>query len=270
LGLSTDGGATFTYKTTLDGIGDNIVRDCYFSGLTFYAATNGGVSFTPPPTAPTGLTATAVSPTQIDLAWTDTSSNEAGFKIEQPAGTLINTTAVNATSYSHTGLTCGTTYNYTVTATNPYGDSTSVTTSAMTQACTLTLATTGNGTGTVGSSGTPAGTSCGANCLSYLSSTAVTLTAVASGGSTFVGWNCTPAFTSGNTLTAATTCTAIFTYDPIYNLTLATTGGGTGTINSSGTPAGVSCGANCLTYVSTTIVTLTATGTNGSTFMGWS
>jgi len=34
-----------------------------------------------PPTAPSGLTATAVSQTQIDLLWTDNSSNETGFKI---------------------------------------------------------------------------------------------------------------------------------------------------------------------------------------------
>ena len=35
------------------------------------------------PAAPTNLTATAVSSTQINLAWTDNASNETGFAIEQ-------------------------------------------------------------------------------------------------------------------------------------------------------------------------------------------
>jgi len=105
-----------------------------------------------PPLAPSGLTATPVSPSQINLAWTDNSSDETGFKVESPAGTLINTTAANATSYSHTGLTCNTTYNYQVKATSAAGDSTGVTASATTAACSavtypVTLAT--NGTGMV-------------------------------------------------------------------------------------------------------------------------
>ena len=33
-----------------------------------------------PPAAPSGLLATAVSSTQIDLSWTDNSSSESGFK----------------------------------------------------------------------------------------------------------------------------------------------------------------------------------------------
>jgi len=88
-----------------------------------------------PPVAPSSLSATAVSATQIDLAWTDNSSDETGFKIERPAGTLINTTAVNANSYSNTGLTCGTSYTYSVKATGLGGDSTAVTASATTAPC---------------------------------------------------------------------------------------------------------------------------------------
>lgn len=71
--------------------------------------------------APSGLTATAVSDSQIDLAWTDNSSVESGVKIEQsPNGstgwTLIHTTGANATSYSVTGLSSGTTYYFRVRA----------------------------------------------------------------------------------------------------------------------------------------------------------
>jgi len=41
------------------------------------------VSCAAPPNAPSGLTATAVSQHQINLAWADNSSDESGFKIER-------------------------------------------------------------------------------------------------------------------------------------------------------------------------------------------
>lgn len=71
--------------------------------------------------APTSLTATAVSQSQIDLAWTDNSSVETGYEVEQSAnGTTgwsnITTTAANATSFSVTGLTEATTYYFRVRA----------------------------------------------------------------------------------------------------------------------------------------------------------
>jgi len=68
-----------------------------------------------------------------DLSWTDNSSDETGFKVERD-GTLIATTAADATSYSDSGLPCGTTYSYSVKAFNVSGDSTAVTGSA-TLAC---------------------------------------------------------------------------------------------------------------------------------------
>jgi len=36
-----------------------------------------------PPAAPSGLSATAVAKTQINLSWTDNANNETGFKIER-------------------------------------------------------------------------------------------------------------------------------------------------------------------------------------------
>ncbi|MGI8407767.1 MAG: fibronectin type III domain-containing protein, partial [Actinomycetota bacterium] len=81
----------------------------------------------PAPTAPSGLTATATSSSQINLAWTDTSSNEDGFKIERSSdGTnfsQIATVGSNSTSYSNTGLAGSTTYHYRVRAYNSGGDS---------------------------------------------------------------------------------------------------------------------------------------------------
>jgi len=84
--------------------------------------------------APTYLTANPVSQTQINLSWTDNSTDESGFKIER-AGSLITTTAADAIKYSDSGLSCGTTYSYSIKATNANGDSIAVTSSATTEAC---------------------------------------------------------------------------------------------------------------------------------------
>jgi calcineurin-like phosphoesterase family protein/purple acid phosphatase-like protein/fibronectin type III domain protein len=75
------------------------------------------------PTAPSGLTATAISRSRIDLAWQDNSGNETGFQVERArsggAFSLIATTAAGATSYSNTsGLTPNKTYSYRVRAVN--------------------------------------------------------------------------------------------------------------------------------------------------------
>jgi hypothetical protein len=82
-----------------------------------------------PPAAPTGLGATAVSSSQINLNWTDNSDNETGFRIERCTGDGCNTFAqiatvgANVTSYSNTGLSASTTYKYRVRAYNSGGDS---------------------------------------------------------------------------------------------------------------------------------------------------
>ena len=81
-----------------------------------------------PPAAPSGLTATAASTTQINLTWTDNSSNETGFKIERKTGAggtyaQIATVGASVTTYSNTGLAIGTNYFYRVRATNAAGDS---------------------------------------------------------------------------------------------------------------------------------------------------
>ncbi len=80
------------------------------------------------PKAPGNLIANAVSSSQIDLAWADSSNNEGGFKIErktEAAGTYaeIDTVDANVTSYFNTGLTEGVTYFYRVRAFNAGGNS---------------------------------------------------------------------------------------------------------------------------------------------------
>ena len=86
---------------------------------------NGGVTS---PNAPNSLSSTVVSSSQIDLFWTDNSTNESGFKIErktESAGTYteIVTVSANVTSYSDTGLNASTTYYYRLRAYNSSGNS---------------------------------------------------------------------------------------------------------------------------------------------------
>ncbi len=73
----------------------------------------------PEPTAPakvTGLTATAVSTSQIDLVWAANSEdNIAHYKVYRDG---VQITTVTTTSYSDTGLAEGTTYTYQVSAVN--------------------------------------------------------------------------------------------------------------------------------------------------------
>jgi hypothetical protein len=95
----------------------------------------------PTPAAPSGLTAAAVSSSQINLTWVDSDTNEQGFKIERCTGAgcsnfaQIATVGANVTGYSNTGLTGSTSYSYRVRAYNGTGDSDdSNTASAVTQA----------------------------------------------------------------------------------------------------------------------------------------
>ena len=72
----------------------------------------------------TGLSATAVSSSRIDLHWRDNSANETGFKILRrrdglPEWTEVGTTSANVASFSDGGsLSPGTTYRYRVRAFN--------------------------------------------------------------------------------------------------------------------------------------------------------
>lgn len=109
------------------------------SGLSDSSVRSGVFTIGAVPAAPTSLSATPVSTTQIDLTWLDESDNETGFKVEQKTGvggtySQIATPAANAQSLSVTGLTAATTYYFRLRATNTYGDSTySNETSATTQ-----------------------------------------------------------------------------------------------------------------------------------------
>ena len=81
----------------------------------------------PPPAirAPIGLTATAVSATGINLAWTDSATNETGFRVDRCSGAACTNfaqvgtnLAANSVAFSDTGLTASTSYSYRVRAFN--------------------------------------------------------------------------------------------------------------------------------------------------------
>ena len=80
-----------------------------------------------PPAAPTTLAATAMSASQIDLAWDDQSPDELGFEIERsPDGAaweMIATTGAGMTDYADPGLAPNTLYNYRVRSYNGAGGS---------------------------------------------------------------------------------------------------------------------------------------------------
>ena len=81
------------------------------------------------PAAPSNLTATAVSSSQINLSWTDNSDNETGFIIERCQGmgctdfAKIATEGANITTYSNSSLMGNATYTYKVQAYNAGGNS---------------------------------------------------------------------------------------------------------------------------------------------------
>ena len=111
----------------------------------------------------------------LRLTWQDTSTNEAGFKIERQSGgsvTQLATVGSNVTSYTDSGVTNGTVYCYRVRAFNASGTST-----PSNQACanaTIPSGTVPVGSGTNGStSGTggspsPTGSGSGSGSVSYI------------------------------------------------------------------------------------------------------
>jgi hypothetical protein len=80
-----------------------------------------------PPAAPSDLTATAVSSSQIDLAWTDNSDNETVFNVERSLDGISygfhDSVGADVEAYSDAGLAANTPHWYRVSASNPDGTS---------------------------------------------------------------------------------------------------------------------------------------------------
>jgi fibronectin type 3 domain-containing protein len=81
------------------------------------------------PAAPSGLTGTVASGTQVNLVWADNSDNETNFVVERCAGVacsnfaVVQTVVAGSTSYNDTGLTQNTQYSWRVRAINTFGTS---------------------------------------------------------------------------------------------------------------------------------------------------
>lgn len=111
------------------------------------------------PLAPAGLAASAISASDIRLAWTDVATNESSYVIERGLGTgaavlytTIATLPADTTSYTDTGLSASTAYSYKVSASNSLGLGTAGPVSATTASPSGTI-TTGVDIGNVGAAG---------------------------------------------------------------------------------------------------------------------
>lgn len=110
-------GTTFTYRVRAFNSLPNPAGVAPIEGDSFYS---NEASVTTPLNPPAGLTATAVSTTQITLTWTDNSRSEDGYKIERktPGVDFVQIAAVGpgTTTFSDAGLTTNTLYTYRVRA----------------------------------------------------------------------------------------------------------------------------------------------------------
>ncbi len=92
-----------------------------FQGSSVYAASNNFIvrtfvgSDTTPPTVPTGLTATPIATSQINLAWSASTDDFelSGYQVFRDGVQIATTTT---TAYSDVGLSASTTYSYYLTA----------------------------------------------------------------------------------------------------------------------------------------------------------
>ena len=124
---------TYNYRVrSIDAAGNERVS----ANSTFKTA---AAADTVPPSTPTGLTATAVSATQINLSWNPSTDNVGvtGYQILRN-GTQVGTSTT--TTFSNTGLSPNTAYSYTVRAVDAAANISGL--SAPAGATTLTLDTT--------------------------------------------------------------------------------------------------------------------------------
>ena len=83
--------------------------------------------FNPPPPAPSGLSVTPLSATQVSISWNENFLSVTGYTVERQnadgSWSVIATLSAGATSYVDMGLTPGVSYSYRVTASNAIGSS---------------------------------------------------------------------------------------------------------------------------------------------------
>src|SRR5256885_2125590 len=94
---------------------------------TFTAYYSTGSTTTSPPSSPTGLAATAISTSQINLSWTAPSGTVSGYEIERSAdggstwSNIVSNTGNTETTSSYTDLSSLIHCNYRISTTNSIG-----------------------------------------------------------------------------------------------------------------------------------------------------
>ena len=108
---------TYTYR----------VRAFNAAGVSAYSQPASATTLPAALGAPTMLTASALSKSQVRLAWRDNSSAETGFRIERSTNAskfaLLTTVAAGVVTFTDGGLRAGETYYYRVIAVNASGKS---------------------------------------------------------------------------------------------------------------------------------------------------
>lgn len=144
-GLSS--GKTYSYTVAAYDAAGNTSKQTTSASVTTQTAD------TTAPTVPGGLSATAVSSSEISLAWTAATDavGVKGYKVFRGGAEIAS---VAGTAFADTGLSPATTYQYTVLAYDAAGNSSAASASA--SAKTASASSGGGGSG-IGASGVPAG-----------------------------------------------------------------------------------------------------------------
>lgn len=112
-------GETFTDST--NGITISVTGS---GATTFNITINNSSTPSPLPNKPTNIRFTQVLPDRMALAWDDNAFNETAYRLYRWNGSdfvIYQTLPANSTSYTDTGLTCGDTHYYIITAFNALG-----------------------------------------------------------------------------------------------------------------------------------------------------
>jgi len=94
-----------------------------------------------PPNAPSNFVSTGNTLTSISLSWSDNSTDETGFVVDNDTNLDSYTLGANTTSYTVSSLTCGHSYNFSVKAVKNTLVSSSVSLTASTRSCDVTAPT---------------------------------------------------------------------------------------------------------------------------------
>ena len=115
-----------TFDPNVAGLGTFVITYTFTTAAGCSSSATSSIVVNPIINAPSSLTATAVSTSQINLSWVDNSTNNTSFRIERALNvggpfSILTTVAENATTFSNTGLSPATTFFYRVIAQNNTG-----------------------------------------------------------------------------------------------------------------------------------------------------